>query len=113
MPGLPESVKAVELKRFALRQLMPLFEANLPERSEALRAELNSLGVAPSWATSPKEAPGHNPDPRFSDDLSTQDLITNIKKIPDEVERDNIFFQQSLRAYNRHDLDRARTLSSR
>ena len=112
IPGLAESVKEVELKRFALRQLLPLFEANLPERAEAMRAELNSLGVPPPWAVSPKETPGKNADPRFPDDLSTSDLITNIKKIPDELERDNIFFQQALRAYNRGDFDRARTLAS-
>ncbi len=111
-PGLPESIKAVELKRFALRQLLPLFEANLPERAEAMRVELNSLGVPPPWAVSPKETPGKNADPRFSDDLSTADLITNVKKIPDELEQDNIFFQQALRAYNRGDLDRARTLAA-
>ena len=112
MPGLPESIKAVELKRFALRQLLPFFEANLPERAEAMRAELNALGVPPPWAVSPKETPGKNPDPRFSDDLSTTDLITSVKKIPDELERDNIFFSQSLRAYNRGDFDRASTLAS-
>jgi hypothetical protein len=111
-PGLPESVKAVELKRFALRQLLPLFEAHLPERAEAMRAELNALGVPPPWAVSPKETPGKNADPRFSDDLSTVDLITSVKKIPDELERDNIFFQQSLRAYNRGDFERASALAS-
>lgn len=71
-----------------------------------------SLGVAPSWAVDPKEASGINPHPRFPDDISTNDLIADIRKTPDGLERDDLYFKESLRAYNRKDFDRARALAS-
>ena len=82
--------------------------ASLPSQ----RAELKSLGVAPSWAVDPKEASGINPHPRFPDDISTNDLIADIRKNPDGLERDDLYFKESLRAYNRKDFDRAHTLAS-
>jgi hypothetical protein len=111
IPG-PETMKAVELKRFALRQLLPVFEVYLPERAEALRAELNHLGLAPPWAVSPQDVPGVKLDPRFAADLSPKDVVASINKIPDEKERDNLFFRESMREFNHGDLERARIFAA-
>lgn len=112
LPSQTDSARAIELKRFALRQLLPLIEKSLPERLEVMQAELKSLGVAPDWATEPKDASGKNADPRLPDDLSTTDLVTAVKKLPGELERDTTFYQQAVYAFNRSDFERARALAA-
>jgi tetratricopeptide (TPR) repeat protein len=112
IPG-PETMKSVELKRFALRQLLPVFEVYLPERAEAMRAELNYLGVAPSWAIPPQDVPGFKADPRFAADLSPKDVVASINKIPDDKERDDLFFRGAMHEFNHGgDLERARVFAS-
>lgn len=114
IPGQPGSEGLLELKRSALQQLLPIMEAHLPERAAAMRAQLATLGVNPAGPTAPQADPVTSKQSvSFADDSSTNDMIKEIEKVVGTRQRDNIYFETGVKALERGDFEKARTLISR
>ena len=111
-PGLPESITAVELKRFALMMLLPVFDRYLPSRSAALRMDLNRLGQPPAGLDVSKGLPGANPAIELTADGTAEDAIARIERIVDSQKRDPAFLQAARDAMARPDFEQARAIAT-
>jgi len=105
-PGLPGAAGSVTLKRFALLQLLPLFQRYEPQLLGEIGAQVAALGpyVQPSAL---KETA---PDIAGS---STSETITNIEKLNSSKERNHYFFAATKHAIDIGDFERAGALASR
>jgi hypothetical protein len=111
IPGQPGAEKAVELKRFALLQLLPLYERHQPDLAPAMHAELARLGDAPPWTYTPAQTPSS-----FSastDGLDADEAASDIERLKDPRARDQQFFDKARDAMNRERFEQAKTLASR
>ena len=112
-PGLPESINAIELKRFALMMLIPVFDRYLPSRSPALRMDLSRLGQPPAGLDVSKGLPGSNPATELTADSTAEEAIARIDRIVDSQKRDPAFLQAARDAMGRPDFEGARAIASR
>ncbi len=117
IPGQPNYSGLMALKRSALQQLLPFFERYDPERAATMRAELDQFGPAnpPNfWANRPPTpVMGKDQDIVLFDELTLNEVITKIKELPDNQQRDHYFFEVAVRALKRGDFERAQTLAER
>jgi hypothetical protein len=117
IPGQPGFAGAVELKRFALQQLLPLFERYTPERAAALRAELARLGspAPPDAVINFSSEPFVNvtPDVTSIGECSTTETIAEIEKLTDARERDHYLCSAAKCAIDRKQIEDARQLATR
>jgi len=114
VPGQPDYAGRVELKRFALQQLLALFDRYLPARSAVLRAELAQLNQTPSLAPTPRDGDAAGrPEPPFPGELSTAEVIEKIEQIGDPQRRNTLYFESAVNALGGGDFDGARTLAAR
>lgn len=113
VPTPPGAVKAIELKRYALNKLLPVYELYMPERVARIQEQLGSLGQAASWAPTPQEARGVKTNAAIDEGLSASDEIALIDKLPDEQQRDQRFFDVSARLIDRGNFEKARALAAR
>jgi tetratricopeptide (TPR) repeat protein len=106
-PGQPGAAGSVALKRFAIMQLLPLFQRYEPQLLAEIGAELAALG--------PYELPPSNSKKRIPDiaGLSTSETITNIEELSGSQERNHYFFAAAKQAIEIGDFERAMALASR
>jgi hypothetical protein len=106
-------VGAIELKRYALHKLLPVYEQYMPGQVAAIQEQLRSLGPAAAWAPSPLEARGLRPASAIADDLSTSEVIALAEKLPDAAERDRRLFDVATRTIDQGDFEKARAVAAR
>lgn len=109
-PGLPESINAIEMKRFALLLLLPIFDRYLPNRSLALRMDLSRLGQPPAGVDISKGLPKSNPAIESAADLTAQEIIAKIDRITDSQKRDPALLEAAREAMGQ-DFERARVIA--
>jgi len=107
IPGQPGPNGSIALKRFALLQLLPLFQRYEPQLFGEISTQLTALGSyeAPT-RNSKEEAPSIS-------DLSTSETIENIEKLNSPKERSHYFFTAAKEAVDVGDFERAKALASR
>jgi hypothetical protein len=110
-PGLPESIQAVETKRFALLLLLPVFDRYLPVRSPALRLDLSRLGQSPAGLDISKGLPRSNLATEPTVDLTVEDTVSRIDRIIDSQKRDPAVLEAVREALGRPDFERARVIA--
>jgi hypothetical protein len=99
---------SVELKRFALLQLLPLFQRYEPQLAAEVAGALAGLG--PQVPSKSNAAETEN----YTDEkISESDLISKIERLNDRRERDHYFFTALKVAIERGSYERARTLAAR
>lgn len=110
VPGQPGSSGSIELKRFALRQLLPLFQRYEPELLDQIAATLANLNSA-----APPSTPGTTPrrETLDTDALSTEEAIEKIERLADVKQRDHYFFAAARGAIDKGDFERATKLAER
>jgi tetratricopeptide (TPR) repeat protein len=105
-PGLPGAAGSVALKRFALLQLLPLFQRYEPQLLGEIGSQVAALGpyVQPNAAkeTAPEIAGS-----------ATSEIITNIEKLSSAKERNHYFFTATKHAIDIGDFERATALTAR
>lgn len=109
MRGMAGAIGSVELKRFALYQLLSAMQKYAPERVPPIREELARLG--------PREFPS-SPRKEMFDPLDTRGLSATeeaaaIERLSDSGERDHYFFLAAKRAVDDRDFQRASGLAVR
>ena len=116
-PGLPESMNAVELKRYALLHLLPVCDRYLPARAAALRAELNRLGPNSSTVDLGRALPGSKANPDSSGPLTADETIAAIESVTDTQERNKRYLEAASREFSHAsrapDIELARQLANR
>jgi hypothetical protein len=109
VPGQAGPAGSVELKRYALNQLLPLYARYEPGLVPAMRAEFARLITnVPAPATIRR-----NPSPSIDPRLSVDNVVANIEQLPGAQERDYYFFEAAKQDGERGDLERARVLAAR
>lgn len=107
-PGQPGAAGSLALKRFALTQLLPLFQRYEPQRVAAVGAALAGLGLH----TTP--APIATDSKSYTDsNAPVSDVIESIELLPDIGQRDHYFFTTLMSATNAGGFERARILAAR
>jgi len=106
-PGQPGPNGSIALKRFALQQLLPLFQRYEPQLFGEIGTQLTALG--------PYEAPAGNSKDETPNinDPSTSETIENIEKLNSPKERNHYFFTATKQAVDIGDFERAKALASR
>jgi hypothetical protein len=99
---------SVELKRFALRQLLSLFQRYEPRLAAEIAGALAGLGPQALSKSSTAE-----PEDYTDEKISDSDLISKIERLNDRRERDHYFFTALKVAVERGNFERARTLAAR
>lgn len=105
--GQPGAAGSVALKRFALLQLLPLFQRYEPQLLGEIGAQVAALGPYVAPPSTSKETP---PDIAGA---STSETITNIEKLGNSKERNHYFFVATKHAIDIGDFERAGALASR
>ena len=110
-PNQPRTPGSVYLKRYALQQLLPLFDRYVTGKAAMFHAELSFLSSPAAGASTPalkveRAAPS-------IDYSSTTEIIASIERIADARERDQAFFDAAQRSMAGNDLERAQALASR
>lgn len=109
VPGQPDSLAAIALKRFALGQLLPLYERYDPERAAIIQAELARLSeILPSGRSAKDAAKTERPAP-----ASVEEAIEQIERLPTSKERDHYFFIAAQNLLEREDFKAARRFAAR
>jgi hypothetical protein len=108
-PGKSGPAGSIELKRFALSQLLLLYDRYEPQLVAAMRADFARLPASapPPAATSERLLP----PARY--DLSAESIITDIERLPNARERDHYLFEAAKRFAERGDVEGARALAGR
>lgn len=109
VPGQPGSPSALAIKRFALGQLLPLYERYDPERAPAIQAELARVsGITPSASVAKDAALRERPA-----SASVEEAIAQIERLPSSKERDHYFFIAAQHVLEREDFKAARSFAAR
>jgi hypothetical protein len=108
IPGQPGPNGSMALKRFALLQLLPLFQRYEPKLFGEISTQLTALGSyeAPTDNSKEEETPNIS-------DPSTSETIKNIEKLNSPKERNHYFFTAAKQAVDMGDFERAKALASR
>jgi tetratricopeptide (TPR) repeat protein len=106
------SIGARELQRFALQQLLPLFDRYEPGRAVALRAQLEVLNASsPTLLADPSTV--HMVKPVTAGDLLPPDDPSEIdRRAQGSKDRDAALFDATIRAVSGENFERARELLS-
>lgn len=107
-PGLPGSAGSIALKRFALTQLLPLFQRYEPQQVAAVGAALAGLGTDTPLSNAATTA-----RPDTDSNAPVSDVIKSIELLPDVRQRDHYFFTTLMSATNEGSFERARALAAR
>ncbi|MGI9107610.1 MAG: hypothetical protein ACR2G4_15335 [Pyrinomonadaceae bacterium] len=107
-PGLPGAAGSIALKRFALTQLLPLFQLYEPRRLAAVGATLAGLGQP----TTPPRVTA-DAKPSVDGNAPVSDVIKSIEQLPEARQRDHYFFTTLRSATNEGSFERARALAAR
>jgi len=106
-PGQPGAAGSVALKRFALMQLLPLFQRYEPQLVGEIGAQIAALGP---YDTTPNTSKETTPDIAG---LSTSETVAGIEKLRSPKERNHYFFVAAKHAIDIGDFERATALASR
>jgi hypothetical protein len=107
-PGRGAAAGSVELKRFALLQLLPLFQRYEPRLAAEIASAVAGLGPQ-----APSKSSTAEPEDYTDEKISVSDLISKIERLSDRRERDHYFFTALKVAIERRSFERARTLAAR
>lgn len=112
IPSQPDYVGRAELKRFALQQLLPLFDRYLPAQAAAMHAEVAQLSQAPSMAAPTEAAPAGTSRFPYPADLPTAEVVKRIEQLGNSQERDKLYFEGATVSLDGGDFERARELAA-
>lgn len=116
VPGQPGTSDQIMLKRFALQQLLPLFERYEPSLAVAMEAELARLGPEQPDLRSDASTSLMDKaklDSLFSEGLSVSDIISRIEQLPDRGQRDHYFFEAARGSVEREKLEDAKAFAGK
>lgn len=100
--------------RYALMQLMPLFDRFLPDTAQGMHALLQRLGAAPSNFPTPHDDSLESDDgsPFPGADEPVPQAISDISATTGDSKRDDLFFKAATRSLNGEHFDDAREFAS-